>query len=321
MNWLLAILIRIIPASILAAVFMKKIIDEEEKDNRDNYEIQARKLNIAFLLCSCFSLLFCLHSFYLSGINPFTYSIFAVMVMGILNSLANVFKWRSVGIGMAKSYLFFGGKDIIAIILGFLFLNGTKLLNPLTALGIILSFCTYAIIGLQKYAEQKEKTNQSRNSKLIKYAAGFSLVWGFLQFFEGWFAFKQSLSPAAFITGWYSGSYFGSLLLIQKIRKKTSERGLFNITAIKKTISVSYSFRNIAIFSFSIWISLLLSYIVILKTHLNIALPILMSVETVLPCLLGLYYFKEKKYITKLEKIAIITGFASAIAVAVGYYC
>lgn len=319
MHWLLAIILRIIPASIICPVFIKKVVDA----TKDNYEMQVRKLNAAFLLCVSFSLFLCLILFYKTGENPFSYSVFIVMILGILNSMANIFKWRAVGIGLTKSYLFFGGKDIIAITLGFIFLDGTKLLNPLITFGIILSICAYLLMGLQNFnaekKNQKEKSaNHSRNLTLIGYAIGFFVIWGMLQFLEGVYAFKK-LPVSQFIIGWYGGSYLGSLALIQIIARE-KRKDFLNLTMIKEKLMIKSGDRfNVVMFSFSIWISLLLGYFAILKSHLNIALPVLMSAETILPCLLGLYYFKEKTHLTALEKTAVFTGFASAILIAIGY--
>ncbi len=226
-----------------------------------------------------------------------------ISAIGVINSFGAYCQWRAFDISLSKTGIFTQGDDVIAITLGYLFLNETKYLNEKLAVGIII--CLLAATAL---LSQRQKAN--KNVALLGWVAGYSLIWGMAIFFMRYFALQQ-VDLANFMTAWYCGSFIGSLIIF-----------CFTRLAAKNEAGEKLSGKSIGgvfLLALAIWASQLLAYMSYRLAPLTVAQPVYLVSEAILYIFLGLYYFKEIRQLTKIDKIAFAGGIAGIIIIALSF--
>ncbi|MFH1822648.1 MAG: EamA family transporter [Patescibacteria group bacterium] len=285
MTWQIIISLRIITAYVFTPLLLKKIT---------GLPARTRRLCWQFFFCAIFSFLFLLlFKENISVINKFWLIIAGV---GLINSFACYSYWRAIDISLSKTALFTQADDIIAILLGFLFLNEIKFLKPELIFGLIICFGAASLLIFQSYKAKSTNLHGENNFKLILWVAGFSLIYGIAAFLMRYFAIT-GITFSTFLTSWYTGSFLGALIILSFAGKNEAGKKL-NLKSIS----------GVFILSLVIWLSMLLGYWTVKLVPITVFQPIFLVSELILPALLGLYIFKERKKLTFLEKIAFLLG-------------
>jgi len=294
--WEVLIASRILTANVGMVIVLKKMLGETV-DQREKKIL----LSWQFLFC----LLFSFAALKISGreisflfVNPLC---LIVLGIGFLNSFGVYCMWRALDISVSKTSMGTQLDDIIALILGYLFLGEAKILNLRLSVGIVLCFLAAIIlVGFKK--------RDPLNFRLIKFVLGYSVVWG-VAAASYRFLNLQGLPIPDFLVSWYGGSLLGAVILLFFTEKK--------ITGFR-VISVVQASR-IFVLSLFIWVSLALGYLVSALAPVAIYQPIFLISEAVVPTLIGLYLFRERKELRSKEWLAIFIGIAGALLVGSSY--
>lgn len=315
MTWQIAVLFRIATAHIFTPVLVKRITGLPSR---------ARRLSLQFLFCTVFSFAFAILTG--NGIE-FNKYWFMIAAIGTANSLAAYCHWRAIDINLSKTSLFTQADDIITLLLAYIILGETKYFNSSLAIGMAFCFLAATAIVLRKY-QSADNPGVNLNAKLIGWIAVYSVIWGGAVFAMRYFALK-GVSFSAFLTSWYAGSYAGSLLilllprLILKIAKYFKFKFAENLSiAVKKEIGEKLSgsgIRGVLILSSAIWLSMFFGYCATKLAPLTVSQPIFLASEMILPALIGLWFFKEIKSLSLVEKIAFPLGIAGGIIIGISF--
>ncbi len=292
MTWQILISIRILIADILHTILFKKAADSPYKLKQ-----QFWIYSFCVILAAGFFL-------YVKN-STFSYSLLFIVALGIINSLAFFFSLRAINISQSKSAIFAFGDDFIAIILGYIFLNELRFINLNLAIGILLCFLAAPlfIIGSKKSAPEKSQETK----KLLILVLGYSSIWGLVVFLMRYFAL-EGLPLAEFGLGWYFGSWLGAIFFLSRAKEKERH--------VKLKFRELLNAFGIAIFT---WSSILLSFSALKLAPLTVVEPLLFVSAMIFPALIGLFIFKEIKEITVTETIAIITGLAGGVIIALNF--
>ena len=270
--------LRVLTAHIASPILMKKV---------SMLPSMSKRINLQFFYCTVFSLIFLLIT---NQVNQlFDNMCLMIAGIGVINSLAVYAQWKAVSISLSKTALFTIADDAIAIILGFLFLGEIKDLNIYLIIGMIICFATALVMGVKK--SQKNDSSKLGVSIFI-WIAIYSLIWGIAVFSMRYFALK-GVQFSLFLFSWYGGSYLGSFILIALIKDKKS------IQITKSSTSKIFLF----LLSIVIWLSMVFGYWLKNLVLLSVSEPIFLVTEMIFPALIGLFYFKEIKTLSRIQKI------------------
>jgi MFS family permease len=302
--WQILILARIFAANIFFPTALKKMLE------RISTLPQSRKVVLIgwqFLICLSFSVAFAvivtIAGFESQGWN-FNWLWVAAAILGMFNSYACWYQWQAMDISLSKTAVGTQLDDAISIMLGYFFLNESNFFGFRLSLGIALCFAAaFILIG---FGDKKDLSNRRLISNVLKY----SVIWGVAGAAERFFNL-EGLPLSGFLICWYGGALLGITLLslFVKIIKK-EEMNLRLDSENKRRIS------TVALF---VWVSMVLGYMIAKYAPVAIYQPIFLVGEAILPAILGLYYFHEKKEMKPREWLAIAIGLAGVIAVGTSY--
>lgn len=149
-----------------------------------------------------------------------------------------------------------------------------------------------------------------QNRKLIEFVIGYSIFWGMAAASYRFFNLN-GLPMSQFLICWYGGSCLGATLLMlffnyikkEKISLQTNKQDKKDATAL----------------GICIWVPMVLHYMVAILVPVAVYQPIFLVTEAVFPALIGLYFFHERKEMTRKEWLAIALGLAGTIIVGLNY--
>ncbi len=289
MIWHIPIFLRIITGDIISKILIKKITGLPSR---------TRRLCWQFFFAMIFSYIL---AFFMENLS-IGHAWLIIAIIGIFNSYGAYCQWRAIDISLSKKSLFTQSDDLITMLLGYVILDETKILNIGIVAGLII--CLGAA-GSILWFDRKSKNY--RNMELLKWVAGFSIVWGFAIFSIRFFAIKN-ISATTFLTAWYSGAYIGSLLILLLSGKKEAGEKL-DLAGISSGLALASC----------IWPPLFLGYWTYTINYITIAQPFFMISEIIFPTMLGLFYFHEIKTITKAQKNAFAIAILGIIIIALSY--
>ena len=139
----------------------------------------------------------------------------------------------------------------------------------------------------------------------------FTVLWGIANFAMRYFAL-ESVDFGSFVFGWYGGS-FGAALLVFFLKKAT--RVIEEITRL-----LEKDIWHAALISSAFAVSgILLSYWAFALAPLLVVKPMFYFSATLLPALLGLFFFKEKEDLNQKDKIAFAIALLGIVLIATGF--
>lgn len=281
MTWQTMIAIYILLAYVLHRIILKKVsaLPSRTKNLLWNYFITA-------ILSTIFVLAF-------NKLN-FSWNYFVILIIGTFNAFACYCQWRSIDISLSKTSIFTQADDLIAMLLGYILLNETKFLNPLLFLGIVLCVSSAFVFWKTK-------------KEIILWILIYSIIWGIAIFSMRYFALEK-VNILNYASAWYQGSLIGASLIF--IFKAKEER--INPINNKQLLLVI----PLAIIT---WTCLMIQYKIFELTPITVAQPILQISEALIPTIIGLWLFKERKELKLSEKIAVASGLIGAIIIVIAY--
>ncbi len=276
MLWYMPVLLRIIIAHGLFPSFVKVL----------GRRSLAKRNVLQFLFCFSYAVCFAL----LWGQLIIDQRIYPIVIMGLFNGVGAYCQWQAIRISLSRNALFTFWDDIIAMLLAYVILGEGQFLNAGIGIGIALSLGAVILFAVEQY--QKEKEQGKGSLAFYFYVGVYSLVWGVATFFMR-FMGLQHYSAGAFLPPWYLGSLITALLIM--VYRQGSDKE--NFLSSKRELLVMGVFSTLVIGA------LALEYYAFLLAPLIIVQPIFLVSEMVVPSLIGLYVFRERKDLNRKQKM------------------
>lgn len=236
---------------------------------------------ISFIFISTYSLF--------TGLVSIDRSFLLISIAGFLSSIGGYFQWRAYKISLSKTGLFMPMMHIIAALLAAIFLKERLLYtNSELVIGVLFTFIA-SFLFLKKRFKEKEVLDLN----WLLSVSGMVLFTGITLFLMKVFSF--SISRTQFLVYWYFGTVIGSAIPLwfgRHDQNKLFQKG----------------FWKIPLASVGTLGTLLTLYWAFQIAPATIVLPIQAFGTAFIPVILGFVIFKERKILTKYEKIGFLFG-------------
>lgn len=290
MPWQLRIIIRVFFSYGIAVVIIKKLASSTSR-------LQNLISQYFFAV-----LITWLIAFFFEGL-VFNFNSLLIFLIGMTSALASYAQWRAYDLSLSRTAVFSLLDDYIAIALGLIILEESKFITSNSLLGIILALSSAAIMLIANLQKNKltTKLDSEQNEKSIFYWIGiYSVIWGFSSFALKYFV-VDGVGIFNFCSLWYLGGLLASSMMF-----------LFKEKSFKFSISKSNLLLT-ALNALVISTSLSLTLWVYQVVPITYAQSIFQSAEMFIPSIIGLFIFKEIKFLSNLEKIGILVGILGAV--------
>jgi len=294
MNWLFIVFARILIGNGLFPIIIKNIVGLPSRTRRFAWQ---------FFFCVIFAVVIGL------TISPlkFSWATWAILGLGFFNGLAALAQWKAIDISLSKTSIFTFWDDVIAMGLSYFILNERQYLSTWMYIGICLSLG--AVIG---FSIHSQKTHDGKNKKtplkFFIYVGFYSLIWGVAMFLMRYFGIAK-VSGGSFLIPWYASAFIAAMVILFFYKQDQAQNK--SKTKLK--------FRDIGIMSilaFIIFVSLGLAYIAYQLKPQTIIQPFFLIGEMIVPTVIGLYLFKERKKLDTWEKIYFLIAISGGLLIA-----
>lgn len=253
-----------------------------------------------YLFCALVALIYAL----ISGKTALSPSLFLVAAVGFFNAFGNYCQWQAFGLSFSRSSLFFPLMEIWTIVLSLIFLGESPLWNLQLVLGATLCFAAMWLfrISREKEAEKKE-VKHIPGRKWFIFTIGMIAVFGTAAFLLK--VFSVTIPRETFLTSFYIGAFLGSLPILRLERQSP-----LNAQLSKKTFLI---ILTVAILIMGATLTLYWTYQ--LGGPISLVQPVRGMFISLVPVILGWFFFKERKSLAKTEWFAFFLGIIGAILV------
>ena len=289
MYWQIPLILAIIIGHLIVPFLIKRITQLPSR---------TRNLVWQYFFCALFATIIA----FITGTKFFDKQFLIIAIIGIFNAFGCYCQWRAIDLSLSKTSLFTQADDLIAIALGYIILHEASFLNPMLGLGVITCISSAVIFACNEWYAKIHTY-----SHILKWVAGYSIIWGIACFSMRYFSLKD-MPILSYIAAWYQGSLCGALLIL--IFSSRKEKG--------ETLTFQKVIRVIPLAT-TIWICLTLTYWVFILAPITVAQPIFQVSEMIFPTIIGLWIFKEIKELNRLTQIAMIIGLAGGIIIMFSY--
>ncbi len=308
--WCVPVIIRLITAYVIAQAIIKKLTGKHSR---------AKRIALQFFICTLFALVYARGQSQpiLTPATPF------ILIVGFANGIAAYCQWTAMHYSMSKNAVFTVWDDVIALSLGFIVLGERTFLNPSIIIGIILSLSAAALFGKSEYARWKTAHKEEQAKDDVQRVANaksaivffsclitYSVIWGGAAFSMRYYALRE-IGAGTFMASWYIGALM-SMLLIQSLERLRRD-------AHATPPLTSGDILGVGVLSVFIVASLGLEYWALQLAPLVVIQPIFLVAELIIPALLGLYLFKERRYITGTEWFYFALAMYGGLQVGIGF--
>lgn len=300
--WLIPVFLKVLFGNVATPIVLKKVTSQGSRSRRfrSQYIFAAILVWMAVLL---------------SGSSIAWPSFGLVLLIGFLQSFGSYCYWHAIKISMSKTAVTTQFDDLLGMIMGYGLLGEIYYLrNAPLAAGIALSLVGVFVYvwlrgTIKKGEENSGQTSQASDSDraLAMWVAGYSVLWGLAYFSLRFFALRE-VSHWTFLSAWYTGALVGSQVILWIAGEK--ERGE------RLSVGAHLASGLLAVF---IVLSLTFQYWASKLTPITVHQPIYQVTEMIFPALIGLFYFKEIKMLTRAGKIAFVLGIAGMVLIALSY--
>ena len=302
MAWYIPVLLRILMAHICAPWVMKKMVSLPQRTTR-------------FLLTFAFA---AIGTVAIGLMTNQLYHKMAALILGLgfLNGLAAYCQWRATDISLTKTSVFTFWDDIIALGLGLVILGESQFFNWKLALGLCVALVSVVAYARHDYLRAKaSEKSQSRNVgtglRFYFYVGAYSVIWGVAIFMFRWWGLS-GVPLVTFMANWYTGAMFAALLIFFYYRDPSVSQqtvGSFR----------SSNFLLLGMFTVCMVASMALGYAAYERAPVSVVQPIFLVAEMILPALIGLFGFGERKNLCRKEICLITSAFLGGALVALSY--
>lgn len=303
MTWHVPVALAVIFGYIVHPYVNKKIANDEK------YKISKLALSPLFAFLGSL-ILFVLGKLtgFVNGSMTITADVLFLLLISLLNPVANYFHWQALKTHQSLTAVFTWLDDLICIILGYIVLSEGKFLNSNIAIGMAMVFL--AVIIFSSFKGSLRNISGQRLTSLIVSITKYSVIWGAVMFLMRFFALR-GMQWFQFVPTWYLGSFIGASAMFLLSDKKT--RG--SAAELKPYLPVCFGV------GMSTLVSMLLTFSVRSWPNLPILAtqPIFQASEMILPTMVGLYIYNEKKNFNWLGLAAMAIGLAGGLIIAFSF--
>ena len=218
--------------------------------------------------------------------------------VGLLNGAANFFMWNANAISTSRNGFFTAFDDVAAMALMMLFVPGAAAaVSYSTSLGMALCVVSAVALAWVNYRKIKCGGEGAIAPVFYVYAIGYALSWGIAIFCIGYFAIQQ-VGVWRFISGWYLGASIATLSIMMLDRSGYVPRPT-NLETPKTSIFI----REVVTISIANSSALVLQYTAFAAVSLVILQPAFLIMDIVVPLIIGIMVFGEKKQFSKADVV------------------
>ncbi|MEK7583932.1 MAG: hypothetical protein AAB490_01695 [Patescibacteria group bacterium] len=301
--WLIPVFLKVLFGNIVTPIVLKKVTSQGSRSRR----FRSQYIFASVLVWATVLLM--------SGGNIAWPSFGLVLLIGFLQSFGTYCYWHAIKISVSKTAVTTQFDDLLGMIMGYGFLGEAYYLrNAPLATGIVLSLASVFVyvwlrVTVKKGDANSELARQTSDSDraLAMWVAGYSVLWGLAYFSLRFFALRE-VPHSTFLPAWYTGALIGSQVVFWTAGEK--ERGE-RLTVRDHLASGLLAVLIVSSLAFQYWASKL--------TPITVHQPIYQVTEMIFPALIGLFYFKEIKALTKSGKAAFVLGAVGMLLIAMSY--
>lgn len=276
----MAVILRVIVAYGLTQYVIKKIVGKNRRTERFLWQFI-----FTFIIAGAWALV--------SGGTVISKAFWNVVLIGLLAGGGTFFSWKAIHISQSRNAIFTFWDDIIAMSLSFFVLHEGHFITLPIGIGIAISFV--ALFGFIWYGRlQKDMKGELKPVPFVfyTYVGIYSIAWGLAAFGQRYWSYYDMPVPT-FLLGWYTGTLIVAILLFL-IYKDTSEnqksvaplglKGIAEMFVLAVFILVSLGLASV-------------SY----RLPQTVVQPIYFVAEMIIPALIGLFIFHERKQFATIE--------------------
>lgn len=292
----MAIIIRVIVAYSLIQYATKKIVGGNRRTERFLWQFA-----FTFIIAGIWVLI--------SGDVVVNAAFWNVMLIGFIAGSGTFFSWKAIHLSQSRNALFTFWDDIIAMSLAFFVLHEGRFITAPIGIGIALSFV--ALFGFIWYARcQKSEKEGLKPLPLIfySYVGTYSIAWGLAVFGQRYWAFND-MPVSTFLFGWYVGALVAAALVFL-VYKDASEDQRSTALLGPKDIAATFVLAMLILSSLGL---ASVSY----RLPQMIVQPIYLVAEMIIPSLIGLFIFHERKHFARFEWLFFGLGAIGALMVGI----
>lgn len=287
--WYVPVFLSLVIGDGLQQIFIKKVAGQHSKTTR-------------FIIMYAISALLAAILGLATGNVRLDFAALVIIGIGFFNALATYAHWVAVDISLSKASIYLILDNLLAMALSYIILSEGRFLTLWLSIGIALSLISAIFFPIwKKINGGKTKSGVQKEIKLLICVFIFSIVWGGAIFSMRYFG-VQGFAPLRFVWSWYLGSFIGSAVIFLLNRGPKNWIGLKDI-------------GQITILSVCMLASLGTYYWAVMLSPQVAVQPIFMTMEMILPTILGLYMFKEIKELDGVEKSILVVGGIGAIII------
>ena len=295
MSWQLAVVLRVIVAHGLCQYLIKKTAIKHCRTERFLWQ---------FFFCVLIASVFMLISGGLKVDNTFL----LIVVVGFFNGLAAYFSWKAIAISLSRTSLFTFWDDIITLGLGYLILGEVKFLNPGVVVGVLMSLTAVVVFAIINYRRSSnDSTKNHLPMKFFVFVGMYSVIWGVAVFAMRYWGLS-GVSLPVFGIGWYLGALISATLIFLFYKDGgQDQQAVTKLTRRDITVTL--------VLAILVFTALVLGYIGYRGAPITVLQPIFLSSEMIIPSLIGLFIFHERKQFEKVDWVCFGLGLAGAMTV------
>lgn len=280
MLWQIPVFLRVVVAHAIYPFLQKKIVSTPAKTTR---------LALQFFCCAILATIIG----WFRGELTLGRSGLVIAGLGFFNGLAAYCSWRAVDISLTKNSLFTFWDDIIGMTLSYIVLKEGKFLNPWISAGIVMSVLAACLFAIHSYRQKKVAGVAHTPAKFFFFVGAYSVVWGVATFLMRYWSLKD-VSVGQFLFHWYSGAFVAAVILLYGYRETGGTRPAFSEISWRDRLLILTS-------AVCIFVALGLAYLSYTYAPQVVVQPIFLVSEMILPALIGLFGFAERKQFDSAE--------------------
>jgi hypothetical protein len=236
-----------------------------------------------------------------------------ILIIGIFNAIGTYFWWWSTDISMSKTALYGLWADMLAMFLSWLVLNEGHFLNDGILVGLSLSVLSAVLFAYTDYRQSSADERRAGSSfRFYLYIGICFTICGVTMFLTRYWV-VQSMPIMTFVVSWYVGCIPGALSVLVMTTVFGNDRQAsvrrYSIGELLSILLVAISF--IAYTALGFW-----AY----ETSQLIVLPIVMVGDVVVPSLIGLFFFSERKKLNRVQWAIFALGFVGCCIIATSHW-
>ena len=207
---------------------------------------------------------------------------------------------------MSRTAMLSNLDDLLALSLGYAFLDELSILTPILTAGIIVSIISAMVFARTKHHSKLNNGVSSR--RLATWVFGYTVIWGITWFSIRFFSL-QGINILTYVAAWYFGSWLGALGTRYIIMGRKEAGSPLTRPQLAK----------VSLLAICIWTSLMFAYLMRTLVPITVVQPMQLIAEMSIPTIVGLMIFREAHSMSRREIVTIAIGLIGVTLIAVGF--